>query len=295
MKPTKPRLGRGLEALFGELGSAIISDQRSRIVVDKVWNLQLNLIHPNSFQPRINFDSKLLEELAASIRIQGILQPILVRPSPAIIGMFEIIAGERRWRAATLAKLHDVPVICRPMSDAESAAAALIENLQRENLNPIEEAEGYKRIIKTFGLTQDALGSAVGKSRGHVGNTIRLLNLNVEIQDKIRNGAISLGHARAILTVSNPELVVNEIIKRSLSVRQTERLVQRLEQAKLGTNDMYSIPNHNTTSKDLAARSGYRVRIVTAYKGDGSVTIRFNDLFQLDEIISRLTQDMIVQ
>ena len=173
-KAAPPRLGRGLAALFGEMPAR---DAASDMATDDIRRLPIDLLDPNPFQPRMNFDEEMLHDLAESIRTQGVLQPILVRPHPDVPGRYQIIAGERRWRAAGIAGLHEIPVICRELNDVESAAAALIENLQRENLNPIEEAEGYQRLIQNFGLTHEALGTAVSKSRAHVGNIMRLLAL----------------------------------------------------------------------------------------------------------------------
>src|SRR5665213_2970066 len=165
-KPVPPRLGRGLAALFVDMPTRNGGDAAT----DDIRRLPIDLLDPNPLQPRMNFDEDMLRDLAESIRTQGILQPILVRPHPDVPLRYQIIAGERRWRAAGISGLHEIPVICRELSDVESAAAALIENLQRENLNPIEEAEGYQRLIQNFGLTHEALGTAVSKSRAHVGN-----------------------------------------------------------------------------------------------------------------------------
>jgi len=284
-KAATPRLGRGLAALFGETptqtGAAAATDDIRRLPID--------LLDPNPFQPRMNFDEQMLQDLADSIRIQGILQPILVRPHPDVAARYQIIAGERRWRAAGISGLHEIPVICRELSDVESAAAALIENLQRENLNPIEEAEGYQRLIENFGLTHEALGTAVSKSRAHVGNIVRLLTLPDTVRDEVRKGALSLGHARAMLTLPDPALVAPEVVKKGLSVRQTERLVQRLLTEKIPAKATPPAPDNTHVERDLAAQIGYRVKVSASPRGDGSLTIWFNDLFQLDDLITRLT------
>jgi ParB family chromosome partitioning protein len=282
-KPTPPRLGRGLAALFGDMPTqggtdAAASDMRS---------LPIDLLDPSPFQPRMNFDEDMLQELADSIRVRGILQPILVRPHPDVKGRYQIIAGERRWRAAAMAEMREIPVICRELDDMESTAAALIENLQRENLNPIEEAEGYQRLIQTYGLTHEALGTLVGKSRAHVGNVVRLLTLPNSVRDEIRKGTLTLGHARAMLTLADPARIIPELVKKGLSVRQTERLVKRLL-----TNKEPVKAQTDTTQveRDLAAQIGYRVKVATSTRAGGSLTVWFADLFQLDDLISRLTK-----
>ncbi len=280
-KPSPPRLGRGLAALFGDMPT-----RSGDTAIDDIRRLSIDLLDPNPFQPRMNFDEDMLRDLAESIRTQGVLQPILVRPHPDVPGRYQIIAGERRWRAAGIAGLHEIPVICRELSDVESAAAALIENLQRENLNPIEEAEGYQRLVQNFGLTHETLGIAVSKSRAHVGNIMRLLTLPETVRDEVRKGALSLGHARAMLTLPDAARVMPEIMKKGLSVRQTERLVQRLQTDKQPAK---AAPDNAQVERELAAQIGYRVKVSASPRGDGTLTIWFNDLFQLDDLIARLT------
>jgi ParB family chromosome partitioning protein len=286
-KAATPRLGRGLAALFGELPAR----NGTEAATDDIRRLPIDLLDPNPFQPRMNFDEEMLQDLADSIRTQGVLQPILVRPHPDVAARYQIIAGERRWRAAGISGLHEIPVICRELSDVESAAAALIENLQRENLNPIEEAEGYQRLIQNFGLTHEALGTAVSKSRAHVGNIVRLLTLPQPVRDEVRKGALSLGHARAMLTLPDPARIVPEVVKKGLSVRQTERLVQRLLTEKSAGKTTAPAPDNTHVERDLAAQIGYRVKVAASPRGDGSLTIWFNDLFQLDDLITRLTSE----
>jgi ParB family transcriptional regulator, chromosome partitioning protein len=288
-KPTSPRLGRGLAALLGDMpanGTAAGSVTDTRQVA-------IDLLDPNPFQPRTEFDEESLKDLTDSIRTSGILQPILVRPHPEVAGRFQIIAGERRWRAAGLAEMHDIPVICRELNDVESAAAALVENLQRENLNPIDEAEGYQRLVKDFGLTQEALGTAVSKSRAHVGNIMRLLTLPESVRTEVRKGLLSQGHARAILTVPDPAKAAAEVLKKGLSVRQTEKLAARLQSPPQAANEESAAaepgPDVAQAEKDLASRLGYKVKISATQRGDGSLTIWFNDLFQLDDLVARLT------
>src|SRR5471030_2731673 len=247
-KAAPPRLGRGLAALFGDMPT-----RESDVATDDIRRLPIDLLDPNPFQPRMNFDEDSLRDLADSIRARGILQPILVRPHPDVAARYQIIAGERRWRAAGISGLHEIPVICRELSDVESAADALIENLQRENLNPIEEAEGYQRLVQNFGLTHETLGLAVSKSRAHVGNIMRLLTLPELVRDEVRKGALSLGHARAILTLPDAARLVPEVVKKGLSVRQTERLVQRLLSEKAPTKSAARGTDTERVEQDLAA------------------------------------------
>ena len=285
-KPTPPRLGRGLAALFGDMPARGEEGGAER----EVRRLPIDLVDPNPFQPRSTFDEESLRDLADSIRTQGMLQPVLVRPHPNVETRYQIVAGERRWRASGLAGLHDIPVICRDMTDMESAAAALIENLQRENLNPIEEAEGYQRLVKGFGLTHEALGAAVSKSRAHVGNIMRLLNLPEPVRDEVRKGTLSQGHARAMLTLPDPATVLPEVLRRGLSVRQTERLTQRMltEKPDAAAATPPS-PDTANVERELTAQTGYKVKVSASPRGDGTVTIWFADLFQLDDVIARLT------
>jgi|HubBroStandDraft_1064217.scaffolds.fasta_scaffold117566_1 ParB family chromosome partitioning protein len=281
-KQVTPRLGRGLAALFGEMPTRNDGD----MAVGDVRRLSIDLLDPSPFQPRMNFDEEMLSDLTESIRSQGVLQPILVRPRPDVPGRYQIIAGERRWRAAGIAGLHEIPVICRDLNDMESAAAGLIENLQRENLNPIEEAEGYQRLIQNFGLTHEALGAAVSKSRGHVGNIVRLLTLPDAVRDQVRSGALTLGHARAMLTLPNPARIVPDVVAKGLSVRQTERLVKRLL---IENRPSKTEPDVAHIEQDLAEKIGYRAKVSVSPRGGGSLTVWFSDLFQLDDLIARLT------
>ena len=193
-RDTAPRLGRGLAAL---LGDAAVQAPPQGATVRQV---PLDLLEPNPFQPRSSIDPAALEELAQSIRLRGILQPLLVRPHPTADGRYQIVAGERRWRAAGTAGLHEVPALVHAMTDTEAAAVALVENLQRQDLNAMDEAEGYNRLLTRFEFTQEALGQAVGKSRSHIANTLRLLNLPDAVKDALRKGEITAGHARALLT-----------------------------------------------------------------------------------------------
>ena len=225
-KPARQPLGRGLASLLGNIvveppGAPSAAQQPG------LRQIPLDLLDPNPFQPRVAFPQEGLEELAESIRVRGILQPILARTHPTHPERFYIVAGERRWRAAGLAGLHEVPAIVREMSDIEAATAALIENLQREDLNPMEEAEGYSRLLDELRVTQEKLAEAVGKSRSHITNALRLLNLPPGVQDAVRKGDLSFGHARALLAHEDPEAMARVVQTRGLTVRQTEAMASR--------------------------------------------------------------------
>ncbi len=281
-----PRLGRGLAALLGDA-----TDQAAETAVQPI---AIDLLEPGPFQPRGAIEPVALAELVESVRARGILQPILVRPHPGLVGRFQIIAGERRWRAAQAAGLHEVPSLVRPLSDADSLAAALVENLQRQDLNAIEEAEGYRRLIEEFAMTQDHLGSAVGKSRSHVANTLRLLRLPAPVQTELSNGAITAGHARALLAHPDPARAALEVISRGLNVRQTEELVAREVRHPDGTSRTADTkpdrkdPETLALERTLSEELGLRVEIQASGRG-GSVRIRFQSLDQLDGLITLLS------
>ena len=221
----KRGLGRGLSALFGE-EAAVNEATTSPAAGDGVRHMPVGDLRPGKYQPRQHFDDESLAGLADSIREKGVLEPILIRERPDG-GGYEIIAGERRWRAAQLAKLHEVPVLLREFTDRDALEIALIENIHRDDLSALEEAEAYKRLIDEFEHTQDALAKAIGKSRSHVANTLRLLGLPDPVKAQIRQGALSAGHARALLTADDVETLAQEVVKKGLNVRQTERLARR--------------------------------------------------------------------
>ncbi len=287
-KSTSPRLGRGLAALLGEPNASTGSHPGSQA-------LPLDLLDPGPFQPRRDMAPELLEELVSSIRAHGVLQPILVRRHPHQPGRYEIIAGERRWRASQQASLHEIPVLLRDFSDAEAMGAALVENLQRQDLNAIEEAEGYRRLIDEFGLTQEQLGQAIGKSRSHVANSLRLLSLPASVRHELEQGRLTSGHARALLSHAMPETAAREVIARGLNVRQTEALVQRGDLAaregsapdrRRADRD----PETEAVERDLSERLGLRVQILRDAQG-GSLSIRFRTFDQLDGLITLLTTE----
>src|SRR5437016_6725158 len=220
-RATRRQLGRGLAALFGEAEGATTDDPAPQ------RRVPIELIRPGVLQPRRRFAEAELDALAQSIREKGILQPLLVRPLAAEEADFELVAGERRGRAAERVGLHEVPVIIRRITDSEALEIALVENLQREDLSPLEEAEAYSRLMDEFGRTQASLAEAVGKSRSHVANTMRLLSLPAPVRRRLDEGELSAGHARALLAVADPAALASEVVRRGLNVRATERLVQR--------------------------------------------------------------------
>ncbi len=276
MSGASPRLGRGLAALLGE--AALSPGAPSRTV------LPLTALEPGPFQPRTSFDEAALADLTASIRQQGVLQPILARPNPGEAGRFQIIAGERRWRAAQAAGLHEVPVLIRPLNDTEAMAASLVENLQRQDLDAIEEAEGYRRLQSEFGVTQDQLGQLVGKSRSHVANTIRLLALPEAVLDHVRSGGLTAGHARALLSHPDPAAAARTVLARGLNVRQTEALLARPAPAPRPEPDAELA----ALERQLGLALGLAVRIKVSGRG-GQVRIAYGSLEQLDGLIERFT------
>ncbi len=284
MSGAAPRLGRGLAALLGEPSPAQAQPRTS---------LAVTALAPGPFQPRTAIDPELLKDLTDSIRQQGVLQPILARPHPELSGQYQIIAGERRWRAAQAAGLHEVPVLVRTLSDTEAMAAGLVENLQRQDLNPIEEAEGYKRLLGEFGMTQDQLGGLVGKSRSHVANTMRLLQLPSGVRADLQQGLLSAGHARALLGHPDPVAAARMVRDRGLNVRQTEALVLRSAQPPLpGRSSGRSSADPETLAleRDLSARLGLTVRIASDGRG-GNVRIDYRNLDQLDALLALLMRD----
>lgn len=278
----KPRgLGKGLSALLGEAASVTAAAPGVGL-----RTLPVSALEPGPFQPRDAMDEAALEELAASMREHGVLQPILVRARKGDAQRFEIIGGERRWRAAQRAGLHEVPALVRDFSDREAMAAGLVENLQRQDLNALEEAEGYGRLTQQFGLTQEALAKIVGKSRPHVSNTLRLLGLPERVRDLLRDGALTAGHARALLTAREPEALALAIVDRGLNVRQAEALAAQRE---VPSRPERGAPDAETRAleRELSARLGLRVTIRHAGKG-GQVVLGYRDLDQLDGIIRLL-------
>jgi ParB family chromosome partitioning protein len=283
-------LGRGLSALIDEAVRPARSDAASG-----VRGIEIGRIRPNPLQPRQHFDEAAIDELAASIAERGVLQPILVRE---IEGGYELIAGERRWRAAQKARLHEIPALVREANEESSAEIALIENIQREDLNAIEEAEAYRQLIGRYGHSQEVVGKLVGKSRSHVANLLRLLDLPEAVRLMLLRGDISMGHARAIATAPEPEALAQQIIDGDLSVRQAEHLAKKERRP---SQDVGRAPARNArpVDTDLAALErqlsdllGIRVKVSHGRNG-GSVALHYSTLDQLDLICQRLSGEPI--
>ena len=284
----RPRLGRGLAALIGDAGNETEVVERAR----GQRRVPVEFLRPNPRNPRKTFNETDLDFLAGSIRERGIIQPIVVRALGKGPDAYEIIAGERRWRAAQRAGLHDVPIAVVEADDRTSLEFAIIENVQRTDLNPIEEAAGYHRLIAEFGYSQADLGTSIGKSRSHVANTIRLLNLPADVQALVRDGQLSAGHARALLAVKDPAAIAKEVVAKGLNVRDVERIAQddgsapgsaAAKRRRQGQKD----PDTRAVEKALEDVLGLRVAIQHSGAG-GELRIRYKSLDQLDALCRRL-------
>lgn len=292
--PKKPRpgLGRGLNALLGDIARETPVDA-SKNGESGIRSLPVASLAPHPGQPRRYFDDAALDELAASIANRGLIQPIVVRPHGH---NFQIVAGERRWRAAQRARLHEVPVIVRDFDDAETLEIALIENIQRQDLNAIEEAEAYKRLIADFGHTQEALAKLVHKSRSHVANLMRLLDLPAGIQAKLIDGSLTMGHARALIGAPDAEGLAEEVVAKGMSVRDAEKLANaakgRIEYKSMDGNRHVPDADVAALERQLADLLGLGVKIAYGAKG-GSLTLAFSTLDQLDMICQRLSGERI--
>ncbi len=297
-KKTQQRgLGRGLSALMADVGddaraSAAGSAKRPDFMVP------VEKVQPNPDQPRRSFDQEQLQDLANSIAEKGIIQPLIVRPNPRREGDYEIVAGERRWRAAQMAKLHEIPVLVREFNDTEVLEVAIIENIQRADLNPVEEATGYNQLMHKFGHTQEKLAEVLGKSRSHIANCVRLLNLPEEVLGYVREGKLSSGHARALITADDPAVLARQVMQKNLSVRETENLV------KTGVGNIFNeggttvkprkVSEKDADTKalegDLAANLGMKVTINhTPGQENGQITISYDSLDQLDKLCGLLS------
>ncbi len=287
MASKKRGLGRGLDALLGEVSPVVkTEDERQQTQL----SLPIEFLQRGQFQPRKDMDPEKLKELADSISAQGIIQPIIVRQLAE--EQYEIIAGERRWRAAQLASLQEVPVIVRQLEDQAVMAIALIENIQREDLNPLEESEALKRLLDEFGLTHQQIAQAVGKSRTAVSNLLRLLDLSPGVKDLLAKGLLEMGHARALLSLDEEkqEIVANKAVKQGLTVRAVEKLVKQLlepVQQKLMTDEKKD-PDTVRLERDLSEAIGAKVEINHSPSGRGKLTLTYACLEELDGIVARL-------
>lgn len=289
-KAERRGLGRGLSALMADVGSDVLNDSTSS-VPSGAQLVPVESLAPNPDQPRRSFDPESLEELAASIRQKGIIQPLIVRSVSGQAGRYEIVAGERRWRAAQLAKLHEVPVLLRDFTDTEVLEIAIVENIQRADLNPIEEAAGYKQLVERFGHTQEHLAEAMGKSRSHIANLLRLLTLPQDIQTYLRDGRLSAGHARALVTTANPSELARQVISKGLSVRETEALAHNPEKPRKPrkTKSKEKDADTRVIEQDLSANLGMSVVIDHRPGGEGRLTIQYKTLEQLDQLCQVLS------
>ena len=300
MSAKKKGLGRGLDALLGgmrelEPGGAAEDPRPERVeaMASEVSSLPIESIERGRYQPRREFDPESLRELADSIAAQGVIQPIVVRPIGA--GRYEIVAGERRWRASQQAGLTEIPVVVREVDEQSAIAIALIENIQRDDLNPLEEASALQRLLTEFGLTHQRVAEAVGKSRTTVTNLLRLLELNDDVKRYLQDGRLEMGHARALLGLRGPQQseTASRVVSRGLSVRETEKLVRRLqltdqEQPPSAISKPTQDPNIRRLQDDLGERLGALVRIQHGNRGAGKLVIAYNSLDELDGILAHI-------
>ncbi len=276
---SKKGLGRGLSSLIGD------SEK-----IDNKKNVSISSLVRNKYQPRKKFDEESLEELTNSIKERGIIQPIIVRPSSEEEGKFEIIAGERRWQAAQHAGLHEVPIIVINIDNLKSLEFAIVENVQRKDLNPIEEAEGYKRLIDEFSYDQDKVSKFIGKSRAHISNCLRLLSLPQEIIELIVEEKLSQGHAKILVGLDNGILLAKKIISKKLSVRQAENLVRILKSGS-NSNHKKKDPNILSLENELASKIGMRVYVNNKKNNSGTITLEYKGTDQLDRLVEIIKEN----
>ena len=276
---SKKGLGRGLSSLIGDVGVKTSNDK-----------ISISSIVPNKNQPRKFFEKEALDELTTSIKERGIIQPLIVRKSDDQENKFELIAGERRWQSAQSAGLHEVPVVIIEADNLKSLELAIIENVQRKDLNPIEEAESYKSLIENFNYDQDMVAKFIGKSRSHISNSLRLLTLPNKLIDLVRAGKISQGHAKILIGLDNALLLGEKIIKKKLSVRQTESLVRIIKKAGVKKNT-YKDANTISTENNLTNKLGMRVILNNKKNNSGTLTFEYKELDQLDRLIRIITNN----
>ncbi len=292
----KRGLGRDLNALLGGSAKKMVNTaaNESNSEDGDLRNLPVDILQRGRYQPRHEIEPEALQELADSIKAQGVVQPIVVRPLSSAPGKYEIIAGERRWRACQLAGVHEIPAVIREVPDQTAMAMALIENIQREDLNPIDESMALQRLIDEFGLTQQETGDAVGRSRPAVANLLRLLTLNTEVKTMLEKGELEMGHARALLAIEGGKqtLIAREVVKKGLSVRETEQLVRKETQSGDKTNKKKSDPVINPDvdklQSDLSEKLGAKVQIQYSAKGKGKLIVQYNSFDELDGILEHI-------
>jgi len=287
-KPNKNRgLGRGLSALMSDVGEAPQNAPRR-----PETHIPVERVHPNPDQPRRAFNEDALAELASSIKEKGIIQPLIVRPHTSRSNDYEICAGERRWRAAQIAQLHEVPVIIRTFDDTEVLEVAIIENIQRADLNPVDEAAGYRQLMDKFGHTQEQMSAALGKSRSHIANLLRLLNLPDDVQRLLTDGRLSAGHARALVGHPMASVLARQIVEKGLSVREAEKLAKKDDApkpVKPATAKTEKDADTKQIEAELSATLGMKVSIDHAASGDGGkLVLHYKSLDQLDDLLQSL-------
>lgn len=292
---SKSRLGRGLASLVGDTGQQSAPGGNAKPLPGhgEQRMVPIDRVNPSPFNPRKTFDTKELDELSESIREKGLVQPIVVRPLGPGGNQYEIVAGERRWRAAQRASLHLIPTIVRSLTDQEALELAIIENVQRTDLNVIEEAGGYRELIDRFGYTQEELGQIIGKSRSHLANTLRLLKLPDSVQTMVRNGELSAGHARALVGRDDAESVAREVVKKGLNVRDVEALVQDKKPSKEGssrsaTPTLQKDADTRAAEREMADALGLAVEIAPGKGEAGEIIIRYRSLEQFETVRAKL-------
>ncbi len=277
---------RGLKALIADTAGP----QDPLRQLSEAQEIPIDQLHPNPNQPRKSFDQAELEELANSLRERGVIQPLIVRPDPNDMDMYQIVAGERRWRAAQIAQLHQIPALVRDYDDVQTLEIGIIENIQRTELNPMEEAAGYQQLIGEFGHTQEMVAEALGKSRSHVANLLRLLNLPVFVKNLVLKGELSAGHARALVTANDPEALAKVVVRKGLSVRQTEELVKRVGKERPSGASVAKDPDTAGLEGDLSAALNMKVTITHRAGADaGKITVAYRTLEDLDRLCGLLS------
>lgn len=294
MLETRKGLGRGLSALLADAAPA---EEPVRRTAPAEASVPIDRIRPNPNQPRHNFDERELEELVASIREKGVIQPLILRPHPVEPETWEIVAGERRWRAAQRAGVHAVPAVIRSLDDTEVLELAIIENIQRADLNPLEEALGYRQLMDRFGHTQERLGEALGKSRSHIANLLRLLTLPEPVLDLVRDGRLTAGHARALVTAPTPEVLARQVVEKDLSVRQTEQLVRAAAASSPGrakaASPVVATKDADTRALEEDLTAALRLKVTIEHRPgaqSGELRIRYGSLDELDGLCQLLSR-----
>jgi ParB family chromosome partitioning protein len=297
--PERRTLGRGLSSLLGDVQdlapeAAASTTKPAQPGVGPQAEIAIDLIHPNPEQPRRHFPVAELQELADSIRERGLIQPVVLRPHPEKAGAYQIVAGERRWRAAQMAQLHKLPAVVRDLDDRTVLEIAIVENVQRQDLDPLEEAAGYKQLIDRFGYTQEAVAAVVGKSRSHLANTLRLAGLPEGVRDHLRAGRLSAGHARALLGSREPEALAERVVREGMTVRQVEALVKAegkpVKPARPFLEEERKDADTRILEGDLSAAIGMRVRLADLGDGAGEVRIRYRDSEELERLCEKLAR-----